>query len=208
MAITFDDMPACQALAQVGKQFHQRGWMFGTAGNLSKRCDDGTFWLTASGKPKGQLQENDFVRIDIHSGDMLEQQTAGNKPSAETCIHQVIYQLFDDAHACLHVHTVDAVIATQKFTQNGLLRLPALEMIKGFDIWQQSPEVDLPVFDNILEVPRIAEQMRAFYQKNPSQLTAMMIRDHGITVWGKNLQEAYNRVEILEFLMSYLARRS
>ncbi|MDH5301145.1 MAG: methylthioribulose 1-phosphate dehydratase [Gammaproteobacteria bacterium] len=207
MALTFDDMPARQALAQVGKQFHQRGWMFGTAGNLSKRHDEDSFWLTASGKPKGQLDENDFVRVDIHSGDMLEQLAEGNKPSAETCIHQVIYQQFSDAGACLHVHTVDAVIATQKFARDGLLRLPALEMIKGFNIWQQNPEIDLPVFDNILEVPRIAEQMCAFYQTNPSQLTAMMIRDHGITVWGRNLQEAYNRVEILEFLMSYLARQ-
>jgi ribulose-5-phosphate 4-epimerase/fuculose-1-phosphate aldolase len=34
-----------------------------------------------------------------------------------------------------------------------------------------------------------------------------MIHGHGVTVWGNSLQEAYNRIEIVEFLMSYLAQR-
>jgi methylthioribulose-1-phosphate dehydratase len=33
-----------------------------------------------------------------------------------------------------------------------------------------------------------------------------MIRAHGPTVWGRSLQEAYNRFEILDFLLRYLAR--
>jgi len=35
----------------------------------------------------------------------------------------------------------------------------------------------------------------------------LMIKDHGITVWGNDLQQAYNRIEILEFIMSFMARQ-
>ena len=34
-----------------------------------------------------------------------------------------------------------------------------------------------------------------------------MIRDHGPTVWGRSPQEAYNRFEILDFLLRYAAAR-
>jgi methylthioribulose-1-phosphate dehydratase len=206
MATSFDDLDPQLGLVEVGKQFHQRGWMSGTAGNLSVRTDD-KFWITASGKPKGQLDGNDFVQVRISDGEMCRQDTDGNRPSAETCIHQAIYSLFDDAQACLHVHSIDAIIATQRFATERSLRLPPLEMVKGFDIWQQNPEIDLPVFDNILDVAHIATAIRDHYQQHSPQLSALMIRDHGITVWGNSLQQAYNRVEITEFLMSYLARK-
>ena len=87
------------------------------------------------------------------------------------------------------------------------LSLPPLEMIKGLDIWEQDPQVDLPLFDNILDVPVIAKEILNRFRQTPPQVPALMIRNHGITVWGNTLQQAYNRVEIVEFIMSYLARK-
>lgn len=209
MATLFDDLPPCSALAKIAKDFHARNWMAGTAGNLSKRAaDESSFWITASGKPKGQLDEQDFVRVNVLDGVLVETPKPENKPSAETSIHQVIYQLFPQAKACLHVHTVDAYHATARFAKQDQLLLPAIEMIKGFDIWEQHPTVYLPVFDNILDVKEIAKAIHARFQQQTPRVTALMIKDHGVTVWGKSLQEAYNRVEILEFIMSYLARNA
>lgn len=196
-----------EGLVQAAHDFHRRGWMAGTAGNMSVRIDDSSFWLTASGKPKGRLDSNDFVRMSI-DGEMLEHVVEGNRPSAESGIHEVIYRLFPDAGACLHVHTVDAYLATRRFTRDKLLRLPEIEMVKGFNIWEQHPEVDLDVFDNHLEVKKIAEAIERRYSDSPPRITALMIRDHGVTVWGADLQAAYNRVEILEFIMSFLARQA
>ena len=34
-----------------------------------------------------------------------------------------------------------------------------------------------------------------------------MVRGHGATVWVAGLQQAYNRFECLEFILSYLARQ-
>jgi len=208
MAILFDQYFPCDALVQMGKDFHHRGWMAGTAGNLSARdvAQPDSFWVTASGNPKGQLESTDFLRIAIDGGKVLETPLEENKPSAESSIHQVIYQLFPEARCCLHVHTVDACIASERCAAP-MLPLPALEMLKGMGMWLQSPEVTLALFDNWLEVPRIAAEIEQRFSQQAPDISALMIRQHGLTVWGESLQQAYNRLEIMEYIMSYMARR-
>ncbi|MGH2415067.1 MAG: class II aldolase/adducin family protein, partial [Microcystaceae cyanobacterium] len=89
-------------LIAAARQFYQLGWMVGTAGNLSAKMPDGSFWITASGRSKGKLCGSDFVRISPDGG-ILESPHAANRPSAETSIHQAIYSLFPDVNACYHV---------------------------------------------------------------------------------------------------------
>jgi methylthioribulose-1-phosphate dehydratase len=207
MAKSLDDLPLRAALAEIARDFHARGWMHGTAGNLSAREDDNHFWITASGKPKGRLDEDDFLLVRVQDGAVIEKRVAADKPSAETAIHRVIYAQFPDARTCLHGHSVEAMLAASRAKKGAKsLRLPPIEMIKGFDIWQQNPKADLPLFENHLEVPRIAKDIEARFKQNVPAVTALLIRGHGVTVWGRGLQEAYNRFELLEFILSYLAR--
>ncbi|MCR4347816.1 MAG: methylthioribulose 1-phosphate dehydratase [Sulfuricaulis sp.] len=207
MAHSLDDLPPRAALVEIARDFHARGWMAGTAGNLSVREDDGHFWITASGKPKGRLEETDFLLVRVKDGEVVERVGPDNKPSAETSIHRAIYSLFPTARACLHGHIVEAAVAADRAKQGAKgLRLPATEMIKGFDIWQQNPKVDLPLFENHLDVTKIARDIETRFKKLKPAVTAMMIRAHGPTVWGASLQEAYNRFEILEYLLRYQAQ--
>ncbi|MEK7321518.1 MAG: methylthioribulose 1-phosphate dehydratase [Pseudomonadota bacterium] len=211
MSRSFDDLEPCQALTEIARDFHGRGWMAGTAGNLSARdrADPASFWITASGQAKGRLDSTDFLRMALADDQVLGLGRAGIKPSAETSIHRAIYRLFPAARVCLHVHTVDASLAAARGggTQATDLPLPPLEMIKGLGIWEENPRVALPLFANWLDVPAIAAEIEARFTAAPPPVPALMIHQHGVTVWGASLQEAYNRVEIVEFLMSYLARR-
>lgn len=207
MAKTLDDLPPRAALVEIARDFHQRGWMSGTAGNLSARADSDNFWITASGRPKGRLDESDFLLVRIHDGEVVERAAPGNKPSAETAIHRTIYALFSDARACLHGHSVDGCLVSGRAKRaTKVLRLPAVEMLKGFDIWKQNPKVDLPLFENTLDVARIAVEIGKRLSKTPPALSALMVRGHGATVWGHGLQEAYNRFECLEFILGVAAR--
>lgn len=211
MTHRFNQMPQREALAAIGKNFHSRNWMAGTAGNLSSRVSDdpASFWITSSGLPKGSLVAEDMIQIGIETGEVLHRFQESAKPSAETSIHQTIYKLFPETQACFHVHSIDACLATDKVGANALeMALPPLEMIKGLDIWEQDPQVELPLFDNILDVPTIASDILNRFSHTPPQIPALMIRNHGITVWGNDIQQAYNRVEIVEFIMSYLARKN
>jgi methylthioribulose-1-phosphate dehydratase len=205
MARTLDDLPPRAALVEIARDFYVRGWMAGTAGNLSAREDPKHFWITASGMPKGRLEEDDFLLVRIKDGRVVESRAARARPSAETAIHCVVYKLFPHTGACLHGHSVDSNLAAARAKRGAkALRLPALEMIKGFDIWQQNPKVDLPLFENHLDVGRIAQAIETRFIKTPP-LSALMVRAHGPTVWGKSPQDAYNRFETLEFILRYLA---
>jgi len=210
MSRTLDTLNLRTALAEMARDFHGRGWMAGTAGNLSARDPHqaSSFWITASGLAKGRLDSDDFLRIDLAEDRVVERFNDAAKPSAETSIHRVIYQLFPQVQACLHVHSVAACLATALCAADcSELPLPALEMLKGLGIWEERPVVALPLFPNHLNVPTIAAEIRQRFAATPPVLPALMIHGHGVTVWGNSLQEAYNRIEIVEFLMSYLAQR-
>ncbi|MBI3898190.1 MAG: methylthioribulose 1-phosphate dehydratase [Gammaproteobacteria bacterium] len=208
MASSFDELSPRAALVEIGRDFHTRGWMAGTAGNLSARADEEHFWITASGLPKGRLDESDFILARIADGSVVERTQPHQKPSAETSIHAAIYRRCADARGCLHGHSVAACLATARVkTGAKALRLPALEMIKGFDVWQARPRVDLTLFENHLDVARIARDIDSRFKRGAPSISALLVREHGPTVWGRGLQEAYNRFEILDFLLNYLARR-
>ncbi len=184
------------------RSFYERGWMWGTAGNLSARQPDGSFWITASGCSKGELTLDQFVQMSL-DGQLLTQPTPTAKPSAETSIHQAVYQLFPDAVACYHVHSVSANLVSRLTTQDQI-QLPAIEMIKGLGIWDANPTVHLALFENHLKVPEIGAEMLARFGQEPPQIPACLIRDHGVTVWGTSQEEARNRVEVMEFIFQYM----
>jgi methylthioribulose-1-phosphate dehydratase len=196
-------------LAEIARLFYGRGWMMGTAGNLSLRLENGSFWITASGKLKGRLHREDFLLV-APGGEVLERGRPEDRPSAETSLHGAIYRLFPEARACFHIHSIPGNVATRLAEcEGGSLRLPPLEMIKGFGIWEEEPEVALAVFPNYAQVPRIAEEVAARFAAEPPRIPGFLIRDHGLTTWGLDADAALNHVELFEYLFSYLitARR-
>ncbi|OIP69942.1 MAG: methylthioribulose-1-phosphate dehydratase [Oscillatoriales cyanobacterium CG2_30_40_61] len=191
-----------QSLIYASCQFHQLGWMAGTAGNLSAKMPDNSFWITASGKQKGKLVTDDFVRISL-TGEILENPNQNNKPSAETSIHQAIYSLFPQANACYHVHSVEAKLVSN-FIDHEQLPLPPIEMLKGLGIWQENPKVYLPVFENYLEVPRISEDIIQRFKQTSPDVPALLIRNHGVTVWADSPEAAENHIELVEYIFRYI----
>lgn len=191
-----------QGLVDAATHFYRLGWMMGTAGNLSHRHDAESFWITASGKSKGALTPADFLRVDL-DGRVLELRSPGLKPSAETSLHQVLYRRFPAAGAIYHVHSVEANVASN-FTGGTTLALPPLEMLKGFGIMEEAPDVRLDVFRNHADVPAIAEEIGGRYGAAEPRVPALLIRNHGITVWGPTPERARNHVELIEFIFRFM----
>jgi methylthioribulose-1-phosphate dehydratase len=190
-------------LIQAAHAFHRQGWMVGTAGNLSARLADGSFWITASGRSKGELRPSDFIRC-YPDGDW-EALLPDLKPSAETSIHQAVYDLFPTAWACFHVHSIEANLVSTFTTAPDLL-LPPLEMLKGLGVWDEVPTCTIPLLENYLEVPKIAQAMRDRFAVQPPAVPAMLIRHHGVTVWGPSLEAARNAIELVEYIFRYMVQ--
>lgn len=182
--------------------FYQLGWMVGTAGNLSARLSDGSFWITASGRNKGQLNLGDFIRL-ASDGTVLEKPLPDVRPSAETSIHQAIYSLFPDAQACYHVHSIEANLVSN-FTDGDTLALPPLEILKGLGLWEENPNVAIPLFANHLDVPRIASDIYERFKVAPPPVSVLLIRNHGVTVWASSLESTRNYLEVAEYIFRYM----
>ncbi|HEY9802137.1 MAG TPA: methylthioribulose 1-phosphate dehydratase [Leptolyngbyaceae cyanobacterium] len=183
------------------RYFYQQKWMVGTAGNLSAKLTDGSFWITASGKSKGELSLDDFVRI--HLDGKVETPTPNLQPSAETAIHQLIYRLFPDSQACYHIHSIENNLVS-RFVEGNILSLPPLEMLKGLGVWQENPNCIIEIFTNHLEVSRIAAEIEKRFTLTQPQIPALLIRDHGVTVWAASPKAARNYIELIEYIFRYM----
>jgi methylthioribulose-1-phosphate dehydratase len=199
-----DDLRA--DLIAAAKHFYDRGWMVGTAGNLSARLPDGSFWITASGRPKGHLTTSDFIRMNL-DGEIVDRPFPESRPSAETSIHLAIYNCFPDAKACYHVHSIEANLVS-RLTAGDAIPLPPIEMLKGLGVWEENPQVAMPLFPNHLEVPKISKEISDEFAVAPPAVPALLIRDHGITVWAESPAAAYNYVEIVEYIFRYMVAAS
>jgi methylthioribulose-1-phosphate dehydratase len=198
-------------LAATARRLYARGWMSGTAGNLSLRQPDGSYWITASGKSKGALAAQDFLRL-APGGAVLESGGAGDRPSAESCLHDAVYSLFPAAAACYHVHTVAANVASRLAPAGEDLALPPIEMLKGLGVWDERPAANVAslasissvasvaIFPNHARVPAIAAAMEARFRAAPPRLPGFLILDHGLTVWGESPQAAQHHLELFEFI--------
>ncbi|MEH2171667.1 methylthioribulose 1-phosphate dehydratase [Nostoc sp.] len=192
--------PRLQLIA-TARYFYQQGWMVGTAGNLSARLADGSFWITASGKSKGELLLNDFVLIAPDG--KIEGSATQVIPSAETAIHQLVYRLFPQSLACYHIHSIESNLVSRLVEGDSLL-LPPLEMLKGLGVWQENPCCMMPIFANHLQVALIVGDIEQRFAVTPPQISALLIRDHGLTVWACSLEAARNYIELLDYIFRYM----
>jgi methylthioribulose-1-phosphate dehydratase len=187
-------------LAARARDLYRRGWMSGTAGNLSRRQADGSYWITASGKSKGDLTHLDFLRL-LPGGEVAERGRAGDRPSAESSLHDAVYRLFPQAGACFHVHSVAANLVSRLGAPGATDQLlPPIEMLKGLGVPDESPRVAIAVFGNHAHVPAIAAEVEARFRAAPPRLPGFLIRDHGLTVWGDDPRAALNHLELFDFI--------
>lgn len=183
------------ALVDICHWIGAKGWAPATGGNMSLREDARWCWISESGKDKGSLTTDDFIQVDIATG----LAPSGRKPSAETGLHTLIYQTFPEASAVLHVHTVNATVLS-RLVKTNVLAIQGYEMQKS--LRGQTSHQDallIPIFDNDQDIGVLAQRIRQ--QTDKSDLAwGFLLRGHGLTCWGRTLDEARRHLEGLEFL--------
>jgi methylthioribulose-1-phosphate dehydratase len=200
-------MSELNKLIQYSKEYYYRGWMVATAGNLSLlNRKKKQICITSSGKHKGKLKQSDFIYLDLDSLQSLKKTL--NKPSAETSIHQVIYQNIPNANVVLHVHTVSS--CKLKFglkKENSVIRypLPNIELLKAFGNFSENPNLKMIVTYNHGSVPNISKDFEKEIQDAPSDVPFFIIENHGITVWGSTVEEANKNLEAVDFILQVMS---
>lgn len=185
-------------LADIKDELAMRDWFMGTSGNLSIKTDEGPiqFLVSASGKDKRKRTSEDFLLVDIEGNSVMESEL---KPSAETLLHCAVYGK-TSAGCSLHVHTVANNVISEKYGDAGKIVFQGQELIKAFDMWEEDAELTIPIIRNHASIPKLAEEFQAHITADKG---AVLIRNHGITVWGKDGFEAKKLLEASEFLFQY-----
>lgn len=194
-------------LRETGRVFWQRGWSVGTSSNYSMvvRRDPLELLITASGKDKGALSQDDFVVVDQHGQPVAEGQP---KSSAETLLH-VMAAGDPQVGAVLHTHSVWGTLLSDLYFEDGGLQISGYEMLKGLaGVTTHEHSEWVPIFENTQDIPSLADQVQQWMQgtDRPS-IHGYLIRRHGLYTWGSDLAEARRHIEIFEFLFECVARR-
>lgn len=190
---------AAQKLINAGAFMHSRGWVPATSGNFSVRLDDGSIAITVSGKHKGQLTDDDIMRVDL-DGKSLD----GRRPSAETLLHTTLYVRNPDIQSILHPHSLGSMLVSKLFKQK--LEIRGYELLKALNgITTHETHIDIPIFDNSQDIPSLAARILSHLDIHGS-IYGYIIAHHGFYTWGTSVEEALRHVEALEFLFNLEAR--
>ncbi|HVO30507.1 MAG TPA: methylthioribulose 1-phosphate dehydratase [bacterium] len=196
---------AGEILAREAKRFADRGWMLGTAGNLSVLSGTSPlrFFITASGRDKGELTSDDVAFAGDHGEPVADpERPNAPKPSAEAGLHARIYHL-TGAGAIFHVHTVSAVVMGERHFDEGAVEVEGLEMLKGIGRGPEGDRVRIPIIANHQDMAVLSERFaKNFHANTPG----VIVGSHGLYAWGKDVLQARHHVEIFEWVFQYLVQ--
>ncbi|MCU1482391.1 MAG: methylthioribulose-phosphate dehydratase [Subtercola sp.] len=191
------------ALAAESARFAARGWMPGTAGNLSVTLAREPLRLavTASGLDKGELTPADVVVVDETGSWVAEAGWPEQRPSAEAGLHARIAAV-TGAGAVIHVHALAAVRAGQAWPEG--VELHDLEMLKGIGHSAHGELVTIPVVNNHQDMRVLGDDFERVYtppRDGVAEVPALIVASHGIYAWGADLRQARWHLELIEALL-------
>jgi methylthioribulose-1-phosphate dehydratase len=198
-------MTLSEHIAELGRDFHRRGWVLGTSGNFSVVIDREPLRLaiTASSVDKSRLTMEHVLEIDANTNVLGSNQ---GRPSAETLLHLAIVRTAG-AGAVLHTHSVWSTILSDYHIGHGGFFIEGYEMLKGLDgVKTHEHREWIPILENSQDMPSLAAETSRTLEENPA-IHGFLIRRHGLYTWGRDVTEAARHVEILEFLLESVGRR-
>jgi len=178
-----EDCQARQALAAWSLRLYQSGLISGADGNLSARIDHHSYWITPSGRHKGSLRPENMIKLDL-AGNVLAGQ---GYPSKEYLLHSAVYQNRPDIRCVIHAHPFHAVLNSIAGKQLYPCIMPECLIYLGY-----VPTVSF----RLPTSPELAEEFRIHL----SNSKAFILERHGAVTLGLDFEEAFIRMETLEWV--------
>jgi L-fuculose-phosphate aldolase len=158
-----------------------KGLVAGTEGNVSARDRDGTILVTPSGVNKGEIEPEMLVRLDLDAK-ILEGEL---EPTSEKFMHLEFYRQRPGVGGVAHGHPVFCTAFAAAH--------------------QALPENILPeLIATIGHVPLIpygrpsSAKLAAALAPHCRKHNVFLLQNHGATAVGKDVREAYQRLEVVE----------
>ena len=174
---------AIHELIAASRSLFERGYSFGTAGNVSVRMGD-TVLSTPTGSSLGTLTAERLARSDLQGN-----VSGPNKPTKELPFHLAVYRARPESYAVVHLHSMYATAVSCLRDLNIEDALPVLTPYYGMRI---------PCLPVVPYLPPGDPQLGSEVEKRIIYTPALLLRNHGSIAVGATLAEAAALAEEIE----------
>jgi L-fuculose-phosphate aldolase len=166
------------------QRLDQKGWVANHDGNITVRLGSGSFAATPTARAKVDLLEEDLIELDA-SG----KKVAGSGGAfSEFAVHSRIYKAREDVQAVVHAHPPCATAVGCANQEMMTWAIPEAVVSLG-------PGVPLAG----LALPN-SDALWSELDSTLPHYDAVMIGGNGVFAWGKTLEQAFLRLELVEHL--------
>ena len=160
---------------------YDRNYVVGHDGNVSLRLEGDRVLITPSGVSKGRMEPDMLVVCGL-DGRVLE---GDRYPSSEMAMHLLVYRERPDVGAVVHAHP--PVSTAFAICRRPLSQKYLTETISGLG--------EVPVAPYALPSTReVPDSIRPYVAHH----NAVLLANHGVLTWGKDLWTAFDRMETVE----------
>lgn len=187
-----------EAIVAAGRRLGARGLISAGEGNVSVRLGDGTILVTPSGRRKDELAPGDLlvVPIEARPGASAAGASAapagGGRPSSDIAIHRAIYAARGDVVAVVHAHLPAAMALTLAGEVPDPASLPETALLL--------PRLPFIPFGTPGSAALAADVGRAFAAGPEPRPGAVLLERHGAVAVGASVEQAVDRLELVEVL--------
>jgi len=196
-----DDHPR-QLIPQLCRLFYQLGWLTGTGGAMSIK-HGGQIYVTPSGVQKERIHSDDLFVCNSDGDIVTHALNPELRMSQCAPVFMAGYKM-RQAGAVIHTHAKSAVMVTLLYPGKEF-RITHMQLIKGIAIGTTGKNHsydDMLVVPIIENAPREADLIDRMVQamKEYPDTCAVLVRRHGLYVWGTTWQQAKIMCECLDYL--------
>ncbi|KAJ2905341.1 hypothetical protein MKZ38_005640 [Zalerion maritima] len=195
-------------------KFWTLGWVTGTGGGCSIKEDD-LVYIAPSGVQKELMKPSDIYVLKLSSQTDLRNRSYLRsppclKPSQCTPLFLAAFTK-RGASCCIHTHSHWAVLVTLILETRGpgfdkAFEINNIEQIKGFGRGLDKKGnlgyhdmLRIPVIENTAHEEDLTEFLEEAMEKYPDAY-AVLVRRHGVYVWGETVHKAKTQCESLDYL--------
>jgi L-fuculose-phosphate aldolase len=187
-----DDAHLREALVAAGRRLGARGLISASEGNLSVRLDDARLLMTPSGLRKDELGPEDILVVPIERPEDETFDDDRPRPSSDIAIHRAAYAARPDVLAVVHAHLPASMALTLAGEVPDPLALP-----ETAHFLPRLPFVPFRPMGSAELASDIADQLAGWPDPKPG---AVLLERHGAVAVGATVDEAVNRLELVEVL--------
>ncbi|KAK3118705.1 hypothetical protein QOZ80_9BG0704740 [Eleusine coracana subsp. coracana] len=202
---------ARELVAELCRHFYGMGWVTGTGGSITVKVNDPAVPLadrlivmSPSGVQKERMVAEDMYVMSA-DGKVLSAPVAkpwpNKPPKCSDCapLFMKAY-LMRGAGAVIHSHGIETCIATMLNPGAKEFKISHMEMIKGIKGHGFRDELVIPIIENTPYEYELTDSLSEAISAYP-KATAVLVRNHGIYVWGDSWINAKTQAECYHYLL-------